>query len=424
MRAIPGAAGHLWQTGLVIVAAVAATLDAGAQEALNVPLFGERAAIKRRRALENLPYNLKLGPVSVLLDAGLSVELNDNITLSETDRQQDVILSPQITATAVWPVTVRNTLSLNVTAGYESYLVHPEYSQFVVQPGSSVSFDVYIDDFIVTFYNQFSYTKNPNGPQGVVSQGGISGVAQYGGIYNNVGFGVNWYLNELLLSFNYDHFNFISSVQQFDYLSRGTDTILTRATFLPRSGVQWGPELGGGHNQYSENILNSSWNFTGGAFLDWTVSEHLNLVARGGYSQYYFSSGGQVGSTPNNNGFYLTLNVNQTVNDSISHGLSGGRSIDLGVTSDLTDLLFVRYSASFDLIRNVRMQAYLTYEHGRDVGGSTQIYDLSGGSLSFWYQPTRKLRTVMRYSLSHQSSSIPSGGYLQNVLALEASYRF
>src|SRR5450432_4278081 len=43
----------------------------------------------------SLDYNIKLGPISFKLGAGLGTEFNDNINLSDNNREADFILSPQ-----------------------------------------------------------------------------------------------------------------------------------------------------------------------------------------------------------------------------------------------------------------------------------------------------------------------------------------
>ena len=78
------------------------------QEALRESLAGSKAAEARELAIENQPYNIKAGPVSLLFDASLGIELNDNINLAETGRQDDVIFQPKLNMRAFWPVTQRN----------------------------------------------------------------------------------------------------------------------------------------------------------------------------------------------------------------------------------------------------------------------------------------------------------------------------
>src|SRR5207249_4301058 len=57
------------------------TRSAFGQEELRSSLAGEKVAEARKRDIENQLYNIKAGPVNLLFDAGLGIELNDNINL-------------------------------------------------------------------------------------------------------------------------------------------------------------------------------------------------------------------------------------------------------------------------------------------------------------------------------------------------------
>src|SRR4029078_8705175 len=72
------------------------------QEALRESIAGEKAALARKQGLENGHYNFKAGPVKFLFDADLSVELNDNVNVAEQDRQEDLILRPQLNLRSFW----------------------------------------------------------------------------------------------------------------------------------------------------------------------------------------------------------------------------------------------------------------------------------------------------------------------------------
>ena len=46
-------------------------------------LAGEAAAEARRQSIDNIPYNLQLGPMKLRFSATLGFEYNDNVNLSE-----------------------------------------------------------------------------------------------------------------------------------------------------------------------------------------------------------------------------------------------------------------------------------------------------------------------------------------------------
>ncbi len=54
-----------------------------AQDAIRPSLAGEAAAEARRQSIDNIPYNLQLGPMRLRFSATLGFEYNDNVNLSE-----------------------------------------------------------------------------------------------------------------------------------------------------------------------------------------------------------------------------------------------------------------------------------------------------------------------------------------------------
>jgi hypothetical protein len=401
--------------GLVAVVA----LNAAAQESLRPSIAGEQAAAQRRRALENQPYNVKLGPVSFLMNVGMSVELNDNVNLAETGRQDDVILRPRLDVYGLWPVAPHNSVNLTLGVGYAKYFNQPQYDRLLIRPGSELSFDIFVRDFKISLHDRFSYTQDP------ISQGSISGEAEFGGFYNTAGTGVDWDLNEMMISFGYDHYNFISSVAQFDYLNRQSDSVLARATFLPLTSLHWGLEVGGALNDYDQHVLNDNLSCNVGAFLDWTVTSHLRVQPRAGFVRYSFNSGGLVGNTPDTQSYYFTLGVHHEINDAASQTFDAGRSLDLGINADLIDLWYVRYHAAWRIIRNVGTEPHLFFERGREsTRAFSETYHRFGGGIGFTYQLMEKLQTRLRYGLTIKDSDLPLRDYKQHVVILEAEYRF
>ena len=71
---------------------------------------------------------------------------------------------------------------------------------------------MFIKDWSINVHDQFSYEQEPT------TWGAISGTARYGGFYNTAGFLATWDLHDVVLSFGYDHFNFVSATSAYDYL--------------------------------------------------------------------------------------------------------------------------------------------------------------------------------------------------------------
>src|SRR5690349_2125567 len=134
-----------------------------AQDAVRPSLAGEQAAEARHQSIENIPYNLLLGPVRFRFSITMGVEYNDNINLAEVNKESDVILRPQINVNAIWPVTQLNTLRLDLGIGYAFYLEHSEFNNnaILISPGSQLSFDIFVQDFRINLHDRFSLSDDP-----------------------------------------------------------------------------------------------------------------------------------------------------------------------------------------------------------------------------------------------------------------------
>ena len=190
-----------------------------AQEAVRPSLAGEAAAEARRQSIDQIPYNLLLGPVRFRFSITTGVEYNDNINLSETNQQSDIIIRPQFNLSALWPVTQLNTLKLDLGLGYGFYLDHPNANTngVLIQPGSQLAFDIFIQDFRINIHDRFSLQQDP------VSQLQLSNVVDYGRFENTAGVSVLWDLNKAVLTFGYDHYTYVSTTDTFSYLDRNAE---------------------------------------------------------------------------------------------------------------------------------------------------------------------------------------------------------
>ena len=152
-----------------------------AQEAVRPSLAGEAAAEARRQSIDQIPYNLLLGPVRFRFSITTGIEYNDNINLAETNKQSDIIIRPQFNIDAIWPVTQLNTLKLDLGLGYGFYLDHSNANTngVIIQPGSQLAFDIFIQDFRINLHDRFSLQQDP------VAEAQLSNVVDYGRLFQS-----------------------------------------------------------------------------------------------------------------------------------------------------------------------------------------------------------------------------------------------
>ncbi len=407
---------------LTALAALILLAPAGrAQEAVRPSLAGEAAASARRQSTDQIPYNLLAGPIRFLFSITTGVEYNDNINLAETNKQEDIIIRPQFNIDAIWQVTQLNTLKLDIGLGYAFYLDHPNANTngVLIQPGSQLSFDIFIQDFRINLHDRFSLQQDP------VGQLQLSNVVDYGRFENTAGISVLWDLNKAVLTFGYDHYNYISTTSTFDYLNRNAEELTFSAYFAFTSTTGGGIESSAVYNYYDQNFLNDSVTYSVGPFVETQITNYLKLRASGGYQMINFDSGGLVQDSSDSNDFYANVLLSHRINANIFQTLSAGHESQLGVNSNFVALNYVRHTATWNIINRTLVSTELFYEDGDDSGGIfSEHIQRYGGAISLGYQFTKHVTLGLRYQYTQKQSDQPNRDYKQNRISLDGTYSF
>ena len=413
------------------------------QDAIRPSLAGEAAAEARRQSLDRIPYNLLLGPVRFRFSATLGLEYNDNINIAEINTQDDFILRPQVNLNAMWPITQLNTLRFDIGIGYAFYLEHSEHNTngILLAPGSQLSFDVFVGDFRINFHDRFSLEQDP------IGEPGLSNVVDYGRFQNTAGVSVLWDLNKAVVTFGYDHYTFIATNDDFEYLDRNADAFMGSVSVALTSTTGVGLEASYVFNRYDEDLLNDSNTFSIGAFIETQMTSYLKLRLAGGYQTISFDDDNVVlgpfppGFLPNDetflvfedqgdlDDFYLNLLISHRINASFTHRLSAGHESQLGVNSNYIRLNYIRHTATWNIINRTLLSTELFYEDAEESGGFLNLgqgeeLHRYGGAISLGYQLTRHITLGARYQYTQKDSDVPLRDYRQNRVSIDGTYSF
>lgn len=394
---------------------------AQAQDAVRPSLAGEASAEARRQSIDHVPYNLLVGPIKFRFSATAGIEYNDNINLSENDEQSDVIIRPQFNINALWPVTQLNTLRLDLGFGYAFYLDHSEANTnaLLITPGSQLAFDIYISDFRVNFHDRFSLQQDP------VDQVALSNVVDYGRFENTLGVSVLWDLNTVVLTLGYDHFTYISTTSDFDYLDRNAEELSASADFAVTSTTGVGVESSLVFNYYDQNVLNDSTTVNLGGFVETQLTNYLKLRVAGGYQGIHFDSGGTVFDASDLDDFYVNLLLSNRLNAAISQSIAAGHETQLGVNSNYITLNYIRHTISWSILRNTLLSTEVFYEDADESGGFLSEHaQRYGGALTVGYQFTQHVTLGARYQYTQKNSDRILRDYQQNRVSIDGTYSF
>src|SRR5271169_33709 len=111
--------------------------SAGAQDTIKLlPTSLAGGSSMPQAQAQDQPYTVRWGDLRLLATGSFEAEWNDNIALTDSQREQDFILRPKVNLQGVLPLTDVNSFNLTLGIGYEFYTEHPADSRFLVTPGS------------------------------------------------------------------------------------------------------------------------------------------------------------------------------------------------------------------------------------------------------------------------------------------------
>jgi hypothetical protein len=392
------------------------------QEALQSSISGEELAAARRRALENPSGNIQLGPVNILAGSALGVEFNNNISYSDIGRQEDAIFRPAVSMTASTPLTEANGFYATLDISYAKYLKYTENDRLVIQPGTQLGFDIYVGDFHFDLHDNIALKETP------VAQGTISGVADYSEFSNTAGLGVDWDLNDLTVSFGYDHENTISMTSTYSYLDHASENFFARAALQFSQALTTGPEASAGLTAYNEHVLDDSVNYSFGGFINWQPTSLFNANIRFGYTAFSFTSRTARPPAPDSNAYYLGFQIGHRVNEVISYSIDAGRQVRLGVNSELIDIWYARPRIDWHIFEKIGLETHLVFENGIDSGDpilhANENYTLLGGGISANYLIMEKVLVGLAYNYAFKDSDLAFRDYHQHKVEVRIQYTF
>lgn len=427
---------HGWPSPVLILVLACLTLSLDivrAQEPIRQSLAGEDAAGDREleKEQQSSAYNLKLGPVLLQVDVTQGFEYNDNINLSENNPKDDIISHSKVQVSGYYPVSEVNSFNFNVGLGYDAYFFNPSANSesVLLAPDSKIGFDMFVSDFRINFYDEFSYTQDPLQVVGVV------GTDNFGQYTNAAGVAVDWDMNDVILTAGYEHGNSWVTNQRYEYLNNSSETFTGRATFLASPTIKTGVESSFSLLDYDKNgginSLNDGYVYTAGPFIEVQLSPYLTVSGRAGYSGGTFDSGNlapgitNIGGDENISTYYARGIITNRLNRYFSHSLSGGRETELGINSNYYERTYVEYSTNWAVMRDTSITLMAFYEFIEDSPSiAAEDIDRYGVALVIGRTLTKRLSMNAGYRFTQNNSDILGRDFTQNSFTVDFNYRF
>jgi len=392
---------------------------AQAQGIDHVSLSGESVADELRQSGINQPYNLRMGPLTLRLDAGVTTGYNDNVNLSHTGAVADMITTPEVGVHGLWQVTDLNALNFNIGLGYQTYLSHPEDNSILLAPDSEAQFNFFVGDVMLTVHDGFSYQQDPT------QIGQLSNTVRLARFTNDAGIGAKWDLSSFVFSLDYDHTNFWVTTSYYDYLTNQSDTIAPKITYNVDKSIKAGLSMSVSDTRYEKSFQNDNENLSVGPFVTATITKSLSVTAQGGGYFTTYDKGGTNGDSQNLSSFYGSVGINHQITENINESLTAGREYLPGLTSNYTARIYANYTLTWQATSYLNAGANLIWENLSDSNATVRE---NSNRYGFGLSATDSLNEHVTLSLNYQYLvKIADPSYLsyeQNQVTAGVNYQF
>lgn len=389
-------------------------------------LAGERAAQAIKRSIAAEEYDLQWGRARFRTEAGVAVGYTDNLFYSNTDREEDWQINPQVILAGLWPLTQLNTMRFTLGLGYEYYVNNHDLNSAVplVNPDSELTFHVFAGDFHLRFREQFYYQESLffNSAPGQSDYYNFHDVAEFKRWDNLAGLNVDWDLNKVVLSASYDNEIFNSSSIDFKYMNRASEWFAGSVNFLLGDQTKAGVESQASITDYcEETVLNDNWRVRAGPFVETKLHYGLSLRGGGGFDTAQYEP---VAANSRYSSYYAYGQLRQETR-LFTHALTGGRETLLGDNANNLRTTFVRYAIVAPIIRHVDLNADFSVNFAEEFGGSYHeefTYYVASGKVG--YQFHKHWRTDLGYEFVLKDSDVPNYDFHRNQVVWDLIFTF
>jgi len=367
--------------------------------------------------------------------AGIGVEFNDNINLSEHDRLSDIILRPSLDVEGVWRISDTNRIRFGVGLSYAKYLDHSEYDSdsVLISPNSAIAWTFKTGAFTITLRERLSYEEDP------FDLPTLSGVANYGRWENQAGIQVDWDLNESTkISFGYDRYDLWATDDNFTSQDRGIDTIYIRPSYQLNPYLTIGLHTSVSWVDFSEDVQADSLVYMIGPYILWKVNDYMDVYAEVGYQRSNFDGGttefvvtdrsdvvvGEAIDTEDSSSFYAKLELRHRPSENFRHKIMASKTTEVGFGTNFYDLYHIEYTADWKVAENTSISPTLFYEYYETSGSLNEHAHRFGAAIGIHHILSEHLTVGLDYRFLLKDSDVPDTDYYQNLALVSLYYKF
>lgn len=397
------------------------------------------------QAVEEERYNFAAGPLRFSIAAGVGLEWNDNIYLSEDNRESDFIFRPTIDLDTRWRLSELNTLRFNIQASYGKYFDHSDLDTdgVLISPNSELALTFFLGSVKFTVRDRFSYQEDTYGIPT------LSNVAVYQRYENQAGIQANWQINQQLeLPIGYDHYNLWTKGDEFSDQDRALDTVYTRPSIQLTPALKVGLNAAYSFINFDTDERSDGDNLLVGPFVEIQISQYTNFYLEAGYQslrfdgtsnftdsafntlqlspedQALFGDDLDVEDADNSGTWYAKFELQNKPTDYFRHRLFGSKTSEVGFGTNYYDLYHIEYNAEWKLTEKTEVGPTLFYEYYETSGTDGEEAHRYGAAFGVRHHFSNSITLGLDYRFILKDSNLEDADYYQNLAFLSLYYKF
>ena len=385
-------------------------------------------------AKDDKNYNIRIGSLDLSLAAGVGFEFNDNITLSEFNRQSDIIFRPQFDIEGALRFSETSRLRIGIGLSYAKYFDHSNFDSdsLLISPTSAITWTAETGAFKFTIRERLAYQEDP------FDQPTLN-VANYRRWENQAGIQVDWDANQYTkITVGYDRYDLWTTDPTYSAIDHSINTVFLRPSFQAGPRFTFGLNAAYSMFEYKETSHSDGHSLLVGPFVRWKVSDFTDVYAEVGFQQSSFDNatlftivdrltGAVTGSGldgENGNSWYAKLEIVNRPTEFIRQKLSFSKTAELGFQSNFYDLYHVEYSLDWAVHEKTTIRPTFFYEFYKTSGPIPEEAHRFGAALGIYHVFSENFTAGLDYRYLVKDSNQNGADYYQNLGMVSLYYKF
>ena len=379
-------------------------------------------------------YNIRIGALDLSLAAGVGFEFNDNIALSEFNRQSDIIFRPEFDIEGAIRFSESNRLRIGVGLSYAKYFDHSQYDSksLLVSPTSAITWTAETGAFKFTIRERLSYQEDTFDLP-------VLNAATYRRWENQAGIQVDWDANQFTkISVGYDRYDLWTNDSAYSALDHSINTVFLRPAYQINPSFTVGLNASLSMFEYKQTSHADGHSLLVGPFVRWKVNDFTDVYAEAGVQQSNFDGGttfsivdritGRVTGTgldtQDASTWYAKLDIVNRPTEFLRQKLSFSKTAELGYQSNFYDLYHVEYSIEWAIREKTTIKPVLFYEYYQTSGPESEDAHRFGAALGIYHVITDNFTVGLDYRYLVKDSNRNGADYYQNLGMVSLFYKF